>query len=134
MAGPCAAGDGRGGRNARKRPVAAKTLAARHRLPPRLLEPVLQALVRKGILRGTRGPHGGYELARDRRRITADEILRAAGTVEHDGDPAVNDLPLLKEVVAPALAEAENAFCDALSRISVEDLAESATALRKPGE
>src|SRR5205085_843879 len=68
--------------NARKRPVPAKALAARHRLPPRLLEPVLQALVRHGILRGTRGPRGGYELARDRRRITADDILRAARTVE----------------------------------------------------
>ena len=67
--------------NAQKRPVAAKALAARHRLPPRLLEPVLQALVRQGILRGTRGPHGGYELARDRRRITVDDILRAARTV-----------------------------------------------------
>ena len=67
--------------NARKRPVAAKTLAARHHLPPRLLEPVLQALVRQGILRGTRGPRGGYELARERRRITASDILRAARTV-----------------------------------------------------
>ena len=37
--------------NARGRPVAAKSLATRHRLPPRHLEPVLQALVRHGILR-----------------------------------------------------------------------------------
>jgi hypothetical protein len=34
-------------------------------------------------------------------------------------------------VVAPALAEAESAFSDALARISVEDLAHSATALHK---
>src|SRR6516225_2050682 len=62
--------------NARGRPVAAKSLATRHRLPPRHLEPVLQALVRHGILKGTRGPRGGYELAREQRRITADDILR----------------------------------------------------------
>ena len=62
----------------RGRPVSAKTLAARHALPARHLEPVLQALVRVGILKGIRGPRGGYELARERRRITADEILRAA--------------------------------------------------------
>ena len=37
--------------NARSRPVAAKSLATRHRLPPRHLEPVLQALVRHGILK-----------------------------------------------------------------------------------
>ena len=52
--------------NARARPVSAKALAARHRLPPRHLEPVLQALVRDGILKGIRGPHGGYELGRER--------------------------------------------------------------------
>ena len=68
--------------HARSGPVAAKALATRHRLPPRHLEPVLHALVRHGILKGTRGPRGGYELAREQRRITADEILRAAGTVD----------------------------------------------------
>ena len=51
------------------------------------LEPVLQALVRQGILRGVRGPRGGYELAREQDRITADDILRAAGTVEEVGEP-----------------------------------------------
>ena len=46
--------------HARSGPVAAKALATRHGLPPRRLEPVLQALVRHGILKGTRGPRGGY--------------------------------------------------------------------------
>ena len=73
--------------HARGRPVAAKALAARHRLPPRYLEPVLQTLVREGILKGVRGPRGGYELARDLDRISADDILRAAGTAE-EGDQA----------------------------------------------
>jgi hypothetical protein len=41
--------------NARARPVSAKALAARYRLPPRHLEPILQALVRDGILKGIRG-------------------------------------------------------------------------------
>jgi len=107
--------------NARGRPVAAKSLATRHRLPPRHLEPVLQALVRHGILKGTRGPRG----------ITADDILRAAGTAEDmDGAPAVGST-LLNKVVMPALGQAEHAFSDALARINVEDLAHSAAALRK---
>jgi Rrf2 family transcriptional regulator, iron-sulfur cluster assembly transcription factor len=115
--------------NARGRPVAAKSLATRHRLPPRHLEPVLQALVR--ILKGTRGPRGGYELAREQRRITADDILRAAGT-----DDDMNGMPLagsalLNKVVMPALGEAEDAFAAALARINVEDLTHSAAALRK---
>src|ERR1700726_1183896 len=77
----------------RRQPISAKTLAARHGLPPRHLEPVLQALVGCGILKGIRGPRGGYELARDRRRVTANDILRAAGTVdESDEQQAGSDL------------------------------------------
>jgi Rrf2 family protein len=119
--------------HARGRPVAAKALAARHRLPPRHLEPVLQALVREGILKGVRGPRGGYELAREPRRITADDILRAAGTVEDDEAP-VTGSALLSDVVVPALAQAEHAFSAALARISVEDLTRSSEGLRKAGE
>jgi len=115
--------------HARGRPVAAKTLAERHRLPPRHLEPVLQALVRQGILKGVRGPRGGYELAREQRRITADDILRAAGTVD-DEDVAVANSALMSEVVVPALAQAEQSFAAALGRINVEDLVRGAEVYR----
>jgi len=118
--------------NARGRPVAAKALAIRHSLPPRHLEPVLQALVRHGILKGIRGPRGGYELARERRRITADDILRAAGTADELNEMSLIESALLSKVVIPALAQAENAFSTALSRINVEDLAHSAEGQKKP--
>jgi Rrf2 family protein len=108
--------------NSITRPVSAKALAVRHGLPPRHLEPVLQALVHDGILRGVRGPRGGYQLGRKPRDITANEILRSAGTVE---DQDGSDLPgsdLVAEVVLPAIAQAERAFAAALEKISVEDL------------
>ena len=117
--------------NFRGRPVAAKALASRHRLPPRHLEPVLQALVREGILRGVRGPRGGYELARGEADIAADEILRAAGTVEERNDPPLAGSALLTQIVVPTLARAEEAFSAALSRITVADLAHSADGGRK---
>jgi Rrf2 family iron-sulfur cluster assembly transcriptional regulator len=111
----------------RGRPVSAKALAARHALPARHLEPVLQALVRVGILKGIRGPRGGYELARERRRITADDILRAAGTIEDAGDPiAAAGSALLTEVVIPAVGQAERAFSVALGRINLDDLVRKA--------
>jgi Rrf2 family iron-sulfur cluster assembly transcriptional regulator len=114
-------------------PVSAKALAARHSLPARHLEPVLQALVRVGILRGIRGPRGGYELARERRRITADDILRAAGTIEEPGDiPATAGSALLNDVVIPAVGQAERAFSVALSRISLDELARKAEPFRDP--
>jgi DNA-binding IscR family transcriptional regulator len=92
---------------------------------------VLQALVRHGILKGTRGPRGGYELAREQRRITADDILRAAGTADDMNGAPLAGSALLNKVVIPALGQAEHAFADALARINVEDLAHSAAALRK---
>ena len=115
----------------RGRPVSAKALAARHALPARHLEPVLQALVRVGILKGIRGPRGGYELARERRRITADDILRAAGTMEEASDPAAAaGSALLNDVVIPAVGQAERAFSVALSRINLDDLVRRAEPLR----
>jgi len=112
------------------RPVSAKALAARHNLPSRHLEPVLQALVRVGILKGIRGPRGGYALGRERRRITADDILRAAGTIE-EGDEFSNlGSALLEEVVLPAIGQAEKAFATALSRISLDELVKRAEPLR----
>ncbi|MFZ0607468.1 MAG: Rrf2 family transcriptional regulator [Xanthobacteraceae bacterium] len=113
-------------------PISAKTLAARHGLPPRHLEPVLQALVRCGILRGVRGPRGGYELARDRRRVTANDILRAAGNVEEGEQPQHRGSDLLIQIVLPAMATAEYEFGIALSRINLEDMARDAQALGKP--
>jgi len=112
--------------NARTRPVSAKALAARHRLPPRHLEPLLQALVRDGILRGIRGPHGGYELGRERNRITADDILRAATTAD-DVDALQPSSPLVNEIVWPALAETERTVSVALGRISIDDMVRRTT-------
>ena len=117
---------------ARGQPISAKALAARHDLPPRHLEPVLQALVRCGILNGIRGPRGGYELARDRSQVTANDILRAAGTVD-DEDNRDTGSELLNRVVLPAMAGAEQEFGVALSRISPEDLAHEAQALKSAG-
>jgi Rrf2 family protein len=115
--------------HANGRPVAAKALARRHDLPPRHLEPVLQALVREGILKGVRGPRGGYELARERDRITANDILRAA-TLEEIGEPPQRTSSLLDQVVMPALAEAEEVFSAALGGISVEQLTRNAEVMR----
>ncbi len=109
------------------RPVSAKALAIRHGLPPRHLEPVLQALVHQGILRGVRGPRGGYELGREPQRITADEILRAAGTVDDNSEPHLPGSQLVGEVVLPAIAQAEKTFSAALGEINVDALVRRAS-------
>jgi Rrf2 family transcriptional regulator, iron-sulfur cluster assembly transcription factor len=109
------------------RPISAKTLATRHGLPPRHLETVLQSLVRDGILKGIRGPHGGYELARERQHVTANDILRAARTVDGLDEGTGSDV--VAKVVVPALSTAELEFGQALSRINLDDMARRAEKL-----
>ena len=115
--------------HARLAPVSAKALAARHGLMPRHLETLLQELVRGDILRGTRGPRGGYALARERRRITVGEILRVAARVgEGDAKPRLRPA-FVDAVVTPALRPAGDAYLDGLDRITVADLCSGAERL-----
>jgi Rrf2 family protein len=118
----------------RGHPVTAKTLAQHYGLPARHFEPVLQVLVRSGVLRGIRGPRGGYQLGRERSRITAEHIVRAAGASEDINGFPVTKPNLVSNVVLPALGRAENAFSDALARITVEELTHSAEAMRKAAD
>jgi Rrf2 family transcriptional regulator, iron-sulfur cluster assembly transcription factor len=112
----------------RSGPVAAKLLAARHNLPPRHLETLLQALVRAGILKGVRGPRGGYELARERRKVTAGDVVRAAmsSQLDDDVDQPEPESRLVDMVVSPAVKAAGESFLKSLDAYTVEDLCRQA--------
>lgn len=106
---------------ARGRPVSSKELAARHELPPRRLETILQALVRAGILKSVRGPAGGYALARERRRLCVGEIVRVALRAEDDSGVGGTP-PLLAAVLEPLIAQAEESALKRLDEITLDDL------------
>ena len=115
--------------HARPMPVAAKAMAARHNLPPRHLETILQALVRQGILKGVRGPRGGSELARERRRITAGDSVRAAMTATgEDGLPPLPESRLVATVIEPVVRQAADAFLAELDAVTVDELCRQADA------
>jgi Rrf2 family iron-sulfur cluster assembly transcriptional regulator len=116
-------------RHARPSPVAAKALALRLELPPRHLEPLLQSLVRASILKGLRGPRGGYELARERRRISAAEILRAISNDAMDGTREAPSCRLVAQVVSPMLENAGNAFLAELENLTIDDMCRRAETL-----
>src|SRR3974390_2157387 len=86
-------------------PVSSKALATRLKLPLRHLEPVLQALVRDGILTSIRGRRGGYKVARDQAKITAEDIF-SVGRIE-EADELLPKAELIGTVVLPTLAIAE---------------------------
>jgi|SRR5712671_585919 len=126
-----------------KEPVTSRDLAARLHLPRRHLEPVLQTLVRKGILQGVRGMNGGYKLAKAPGAISVYDISKAVKDTE---EPNKEFPGLLGAVVVPTLAQAEQCFGSTLKRITVEDLVRAArlqlfasykaraSALAEPGE
>jgi DNA-binding IscR family transcriptional regulator len=66
--------------------------------------------------------------ARERRRISVADVLRAAGNDEDEQGPKSSHI--LDEIVLPALADAERAFTVALAQLSIEDLARRAESLR----
>src|SRR5664279_1096792 len=108
--------------HSRSAPVAAKALAARHKLPSRHLETLLQGLVHAKILKGVRGPRGGYELARERRRISLGEIVRTAVSLSTaDPDDVGSHSRLMEKVIDPSVRKAGESFLHNLDSISVEE-------------
>jgi Rrf2 family protein len=107
--------------------VTTKHIASRLNLPkPRYLEPMLGALTRKGIILCSRGTHGGYRLARKARLISADDILRALSDGASDESRSV----ITRQVVLPALRQAEKAFSQALQRLTVDVLVGHASRIK----
>lgn len=115
--------------NPSHRPLSAKSLAARYNLAPRYLEPMLQTLVQVGILRGIRGPHGGYRLARPPSELTVEQIFRAALATVTDPHPFLGRNPLIARVIVPSLEQADRALSNALHSVTIEALAARATSL-----
>jgi Rrf2 family protein len=114
--------------NARPEPVQSREITERQGIPQRYLEQVMQQLVRAGILRGVRGPRGGYRLARERRRITAGEIVRVVSELEQKEELALNGAgsELGAKVVRPLLADIEEALMQRLDRVTIEELCRAA--------
>ena len=114
--------------HARPYPIAAKALAVRLELPPRHLEGLLQNLVHANILKGVRGPRGGYELARERRRITAASVLRAVSSEYGGGEAPL--CRLVMQLVAPIVEAAGKAFLEELETITIDDICRRAEDLK----
>lgn len=105
-------------------PVQSKEIADRQGIPRRYLEQVLQNLVHAGILRGVRGPRGGYRLARERRRITLADIVGVVHAMEGGRDPLTDPAgsDLGHAVLRPIWQELEEEAMVRLAKTSIEDL------------
>lgn len=118
--------------NAASEPVSSRDIAAKQNMPSRYLEQMMQRLVRGGILRGVRGPRGGYLLAREKRRISIADICTALA--EEDDIP--QSTPLGNQIVVPALRQCQEAQMTSLKDVTIADLYDQALArgIRKSAE
>ncbi len=113
--------------NARPEPVQAKEITARQGVPQRYLEQVMQQLVRAGVLKGVRGPRGGYRLAKERRRISVGDVVRVAESLEdEDAEPIDPRSELGMRIVAPLIQTLQDEVMARLDAISIEDLCQRA--------
>ena len=115
--------------NGRAEPVQSKEITQRQGIPQRYLEQVMQQLVRAGVLKGVRGPRGGYLLARERRRITVGEIVEVVNAIESAADLTLYDSSsdLGNKVVKPMLEELNKQIMTRLNEVTIQDLCERAS-------
>lgn len=113
--------------HAGQNPVQNVEIAKRQGIPKRYLENTLQSLVKNKILTGSRGPKGGYRLAKERRKINLSDIVASVD----DGNKklevskiAVSDLS--KKIVNPLFNEMYDIWFDNLRKITVEDICNKA--------
>jgi Rrf2 family transcriptional regulator, iron-sulfur cluster assembly transcription factor len=116
--------------NARPEPVQSKEITRRQGIPQRYLEQVMQQLVHAGVLKGVRGPRGGYTLARERRRITVGEVVRVIDALDREEDDAEvaesHGSELGQRVVRPLWSEMQEEMMRRLDAITLEDLCQRA--------
>ncbi|SNB62504.1 transcriptional regulator, BadM/Rrf2 family [Arboricoccus pini] len=108
-------------------PVQSQDIAMRLGLPKRYLEQVMQQLVRAGILKGVRGPRGGYRLAREQRRISIGDVFRVIRKNEIEEETSLgSESELGSRVMAPFWMQLEEDFVRRLDDTTVEELCRTA--------
>jgi len=116
--------------NGQSGPVQVRIVGERQRIPARYLEQIFQRLRRAELVRGKRGPGGGYVLARPAGEISLRHIVEAVeGPLEETlgagPPPRDRNLPHRPDFLWSELAEQ---LAASLSAISLESLCRGAAA------
>jgi Rrf2 family protein len=80
--------------------------------------------VKANILTGVRGPRGGYQLARERRRISVGEIVCIVTDLETENavENNLTDSEISGKVLNPMWGKIQNTILEQLDKITIEDL------------
>ena len=102
-------------------PASAKEITKRQCIPSRYLEKILQELVRQKIIKGTRGPNGGYALGREKRNIFLIDIYNAVLTIERNKKEEV-DSQIRSKIINPFIKNITNEIINSFKLTSIHDL------------
>ena len=102
-------------------PASAKDITKRQGIPPRYLEKILQELVRQKILKGTRGPNGGYALGKEKRNIFLIDIYNAVLIIEKKKKEEI-DTQMRSKVINPFIENITNEIINSFKSTSIYDL------------
>ena len=102
-------------------PASAKDITKRQGIPSRYLEKILQELVRQKILKGTRGPNGGYALGKEKRNIFLIDIYNAVLIIEKKKKEEI-DTQMRSKVINPFMENITNEIINSFKSTSIHDL------------
>lgn len=107
-------------------PAPSGDIAARQQIPEPYLNQLLLALRKAGLVRSTRGPQGGHELARHPANITlAEAVIALEGSyspaADLDAPPSPGE-PLEAEVLREVWRQIESAIAGVLESTTLDDL------------
>jgi len=110
-----------------------KEISARQAISPRYIEQIFQKLKKAGIIKSTRGPSGGYYLAKKFDEISVGDIVRATeGAIHlvHCTGPAKNGRKTCDRiqqcVVRDVWTEATDRLMTYLNSVTLQDLCKEA--------
>ena len=109
------------------KPVQNIEIAKRQGIPKRYLEQTLQTLVKNKILIGSRGPRGGYRLAKERRKIKVSDIVKS---FDQNSENNLKDKLMVSEIsekiINPIILDVYSACFEKLKKTTIEDICKKA--------
>ena len=108
-------------------PIQGHEITKRQGIPKRYLEKILQELVHKNILKGTRGPKGGYSLAREKRKVNLFEIYTVILATENKFHNTISETEIRKKIISPLISNVSNKIASTLQVTTLDDLCKKIT-------
>ena len=103
-------------------PVQNVSIAKRQGIPKRYLEQTLQTLVKANILVASRGPNGGYRLAKERRKIMVSDVILSVSKSSNSDQKKFYNTEISRLLIEPLIQKVTKKSFEILNNISIEDI------------